>query len=92
MARARQRSWRCPWERFRPASETVDEREENMFLFLFRVGELDIEEGGVWVPLRMVSSDVIKWTRSRASFSSSSVYSSKGSRFERTVPEKRTGS
>jgi len=59
------------------------------------------EEEGVTDPLSPTvtvvlavseSTDETRWTRRRESCRSASVWSSKGSRLERTVPEKRTGS
>lgn len=67
MARARQRSWRWPWERLPPDSEMGVERVSAL-------------------------GDESRWARFRASVSSRSEWLLKGSRFERIVPEKSTGS
>ena len=52
--------------------------------------DIDIEDRRLSVPLQRVFAT--RCTRSRASRSSSSVYSSKGSRFDLIVPENKTGS
>lgn len=95
MARARHSSWRWPCDRFRPPSETGEARSAKGLVFLGLV-----EPAGVAVPepeaVAAVEEEgrslVTRWTRSRQSRSSASVWWSKGSRLERIVPEKRTGS
>lgn len=47
---------------------------------------------GVAVPDVADEPEVIRWTRSRQSRRAASVWLSNGSRLERIVPEKRTGS
>lgn len=106
MARARQRSCFCPWERLAPELEMGEERERNMFVFSLTAG---LESAAVVEVALLVASaeevaglsssgtgvlfeEGMRCTRSSAWRSCTSVNSSKGSRFDRMVPEKRTGS
>jgi len=49
-ARARQRSWRWPWDRLEPDSVTGDERVRKMFLFS-EVRMSTVEDGSVGLVL-----------------------------------------
>jgi len=94
MARARQRSWRCPWERLRPPSVIGEERERKglvflsllllMLLFEVRVAEEILEVG---LEVGLDAEEAMRWTRRRASKSSLSSYSLAVSKFERRVPK-----
>lgn len=67
MARARQRSWRWPWERLRPPSVIGEVREVKRFLFFCREGVEVPDADGV---VGLVGG--MSCTRSRASRSSES--------------------
>lgn len=69
-----------------------EERSEKGLVFfgVAVVVEVELELEGVASP--GVELAVRRWTRSRQSRSSASVWWSKGSKLLRTVPEKRTGS
>ena len=84
IARARDRSWRCPDERLDPLGERRVERVSGGCFFLFSSSEESFCWGWRESDRRPV--------RRRARVSSSSVRSLFGSRFERTVPAKRVGS
>lgn len=88
IARARQRSWRCPWERLPPDSETGDDSERKMLAFCGVTVEAAAEEGSAGVGF----DESMRWTRASDSRSSVSVRSLNGSRLLRMVPENRTGS
>lgn len=72
MARARQRSWRWPWERFRPPSETRDERDVNRLVLvsgaIAGLGVLEPEPDDAATSSREVEPVVrMRWTRCSAS-------------------------
>lgn len=101
MARARQRSCFCPWERFSPPEDMGDERFRKILRFSSTgsaavVEELLLPSAGVSATessgTGVLLAEGIRWTFFKASLRSKSLNSSKGSRFERMVPEKRTGS
>ncbi len=102
MARAKQRSWRWPWERLRPPSVMIERRDLKGLMFWLPDGEPgstgdedEVSPFACPLPSACSSRDIgaeTRWTRSNASRSSSSVCSSKASRLLRTVPENRTGS
>lgn len=107
IARARQRSWRWPWERLKPPSDIVSERDVKRLLYFVRLVWVEASVSVVLFGLVVlvmcgwvldseasvsVSPNEMRLTRSNASYSSGSLYSLNGSRFDRTVPEKSTGS
>ena len=91
MARERHKSWRWPCERLRPPAATgLDSVSFGLATVAVAVA-LDTEE--VSDDASVVAVVVVtRWERSSASRSCASVHELVGSRFERIVPEKRTGS
>lgn len=65
------------------------DRSRKIFVFLGTTVDVAEEDGSL---VGVAGRESTRWTRAIDSRSSSSVLSSKGSRFERIVPEKRTGS
>ena len=105
MARARQRSCFWPWERLAPAEEMGEESERKMFVFSFAAGSVAVREVALLAPsvgvgdsgtsssgTGVLSAEGMRCTRCSASCSWKSENWSKGSRFERIVPENKTGS
>lgn len=83
MARARQRSWRWPWERLRPP-EAMGESRDVKGLVLVSAAVADVSD--VIVDSSRDEGAETRWTRWRASLSSASLDWSKISRLDRTVP------